>query len=72
MLIACAFQAVSCLLYLSRNPENSKNKLVFKWEENADHRTVVFTQFKITVSKPNTNTRMLGGSLSESIAFTSS
>lgn len=70
--MVCAFQALSCLLYLCRDPENSENKLVFKWEENADHKPVVFTLFKITVSKPNTNTCMLAGSLPESTAFTSS
>lgn len=72
MLMVCAFQAVSCLLYLCRDPENSKNKLVFKWEENADHKPVVFTQFKIIVPKPNTNACMLGSSPPESTAFTSS
>lgn len=72
MLMLCAFQAVSCFLYLCRDPENSKNKLVFKQEENADHKPGVFKLFKITVSKPNTNTCMFGGSLPEFTAFTSS
>lgn len=70
--MVCAFQAVSCLLCLCRDPENSKNKFMFKWEENANHKPVVFTLFKITASKPNTNTCMFGGSPPESTAFTSS
>lgn len=51
--MVCAFQAVTCFLYLCRDPENSKTKLVFKREENDDHKPVVFKMFKIT--KPNTN-----------------
>lgn len=66
-------QQQCCLLYLCRAPENSKNTLLFKQEENPDHKPVFFYIVKNNhVSEPNTNTHMLGGSPPESTAFISS
>lgn len=58
------------LLYVREAPEHSKNKLLFKRDENPDHKPIVFYIAENNpISEPNTSICMLVGSPPESTFY---